>query len=247
MATVIKIGGSVLRGDVVYRRAAAAIGRRLHERPGERLVVVVSARLGVTDELLATARDVIPEPDPAVLDLLWSTGETRSAALLTLALHAAGVQAAAANVHEAGIIAVRGGASAVRPIRLRALSARHDVVVVPGFIARGTGDAIVTLGRGGSDLSAVLLAIGLGAADCELLKDVPGYFTADPALHPEARHLPELDYDTALAMANEGCGLVQRQALETARAAGLTLTIRALDDTRATRISPRHASAPNGD
>ena len=111
----------------------------------------------------------------------------------------------------------------VRPLRLRALLADHDVVVVPGFLARGGGDAIVSLGRGGSDLTAVLLAAGLGAARCELLKDVPGYFTADPKRDPDARPIPSLAYARALEMADDGCELVQRHALEAAREHGVAV------------------------
>jgi aspartate kinase len=237
---VIKIGGSVLRSDRAYRRAAAALASRLLEPPGARLVVIVSARHGVTDALLATARDLAEDPDPAALDLLWSTGELRSAALLALALHAAGVDAVAANVHQAGIVALGGVAGAdtgVRPLRLRALAARHDVVVVPGFVAQTAGDGLVSLGRGGSDLTAVLLATGLAAGRCTLIKDVAGYFSADPHVDPGARHLPRLTYDEALEKAAAGCGLVQRQALEAARAARLPLAVGALQDPRITHIA----------
>ena len=102
MVTVLKIGGSVLAGSRGYQRAAAFIGRRLCEGPGERFLVVVSAECGATDDLLACARDIVAEPDGATLDLLWSTGEIRSAALLALHLHAIGVRASALNVHQAG-------------------------------------------------------------------------------------------------------------------------------------------------
>jgi aspartate kinase len=232
---VLKIGGSVLRSDRAYRRAARAIADGLLDAPGARLLVIVSARHGVTDALEAAARDLAEEPDPATLDLLWSTGELRSAALLALALQAAGVDAVAANVHQAGIVAGE-GAAGVRPLRLRALAARHDVVVVPGFLARTAGDALVSLGRGGSDLTAVLLAAGLAAGRCTLIKDVAGYFSADPHTDREARHLPRLTYDEALARAAGGCGLVQRQALEAARDAGLPLVVRAFQDPRITHI-----------
>ena len=234
---VVKIGGSVFTTHAAYRRVAAALGRRLHEEPGTRIVVVVSAEEGTTDALLAIARDLSESPDPAALDLLWSTGELRSTALLTLALHAAGVEAAAANVHQAGIIA-SGEGHRVRPLRLRALAADHDVVVTPGFLARSAGDSVVSLGRGGSDLAAVLLAAALGALRCELVKDVAGYFSADPNREPCARHLPALSYEQAIAMADAGCEVVQRHALVAARDAGLCLTMRALDDPRRTRITP---------
>jgi aspartate kinase len=235
--TVIKVGGSVLTDGAAYRRAAAFIASRLSEHPDERLVVVVSAEHGVTDTLLATAREIVDVPDPATLDLLWSTGELRSAALLALQLQALGVRAAAVNVHQTGLtepdVQAGTGRIAVRRLRLAAALARHDVVVAPGFLARGDGDTVVSLGRGGSDLTAVLLAAGLGARQCELVKDVPGYFSSDPHLDTAAAHLPHVDFEQALAMADAGCDLVQRQALEVARERRLPLVVRAIDsDTR---------------
>jgi aspartate kinase len=230
---VVKIGGSVLTGTPAYRRAATFIRQRLLDHPGERLVVVVSAESGTTDALLEHAREIVDDPDPATLDLLWSTGEIRSAALLALTLHAAGVRAAAANVHQTGLT----HAGSFRPLRLHALLATHDVVVAPGFLARGEGDAVVSLGRGGSDLTAVLLAAGLGAVRCELVKDVPGYFSADPHEDPSARHLPSISFPSAIAMADAGCELVQRQALVAAQACNLPVLVRSLDAGGSTLVS----------
>jgi aspartate kinase len=237
----LKIGGSVLTGPPAYRRVAAFIADRVHDRPAERIVAVVSAELGATDALLATARDIVEEPDSNSLDLLWSTGELRSAALLALSLQAAGLDAAAINVQQTGIWQPAGsrdrGASRIRPLRLHALLATHDVVVAPGFLARGDGDSVVSLGRGGSDLTAVILAAGLGAARCELIKDVPGYFTADPKVDPAALPIPSLPFSRAIAMADDGCELVQRAALEAARAHGIPLQISAIGAEGTTHIS----------
>jgi aspartate kinase len=230
---VIKIGGSVLDGPLSFRRAAIAIGRRLADRPDEKLVAVVSAEQGTTDALLAVARDIVEAPDGATLDLLWSTGEVRSTALLTLCLHAQGVRAVALNVHQTGLTEPDGdpgrGRARLRALRLRAALADHDVVVVPGFLAQAAGDRIVSLGRGGSDLTAVLLAAGLDADRCELIKDVPGYFSADPNADTDARHLPALTFNRAIEMADAGCELVQRHALDAARIHHLPLVVRALD------------------
>jgi aspartate kinase len=238
--TVIKIGGSVLTGAAAYRRAAAFVEERLREHPDERLVVVVSAEYGVTDTLLNAARDIVADPDPATLDLLWSTGELRSAALLTLELQARGIKATAVNVHQTGLTEpdVRGdaGHSRLRALRLLAPLAKCRVVVAPGFLARGDGDAVVSLGRGGSDLTAVLLAAGLGARQCELVKDVPGYFSADPNVDPSASHLPDVEFSEALEMAAAGCDLVQRQALEAARERSLPLVVRAIDGDKRTYV-----------
>jgi aspartate kinase len=234
---VIKIGGSVLTGPDAFGRAAAFLCGVLAETPDRKLAVVVSAESGTTDALLAAARDLVADPDPATLDLLWSTGELRSVALVTLALHRRGVQAIALNVHQVGL--VESGAAAgflVRPLRLRAALASHDIVVVPGFLARSAGDALVSLGRGGSDLTAVILADGLKAEACELVKDVPGYFSADPNRDPDARPLETVTYDAALAMATAGCGLVQRAALEAARESGVPLAVRGIGGGR-TRLA----------
>jgi aspartate kinase len=246
--TVLKIGGSVLTDLAAYRRAAAFVAEQLEENAGARLVVVVSAQHGQTDLLLQAALDFNPSPDRDSLDLLWSTGELRSVALLVLALHALGVRAAAANVHQTGLgeldPAGPSGAATFLPLRLLARLAHHDVVVVPGFLARGAGDKVVSLGRGGSDLTAVLITAGLGARDCQLVKDVDGYYSADPHLDPLARHLPQIDFARSLAMADAGCELVQRTALDVARAHNLRLTVRAIGSRRATRVSDELPSAP---
>ena len=238
---VIKIGGSVLTGRHAYRRTAEFIADRLTADPGIRIVAVVSAENGVTDALLATAVDIAGTPDAATLDLLWSTGELRSVALLTLALQARGVNAAAVNVHQAGLVSTRDdggpGHAEVRRLRILALLGERDVIVAPGFLARGAGDAVVSLGRGGSDLTAVLLAAGLEAARCELVKDVPGYFTADPKRDPAARPLASLSYEGALEMADAGCQLVQRQALQAAQELRVPLLISALAQERGTIIN----------
>jgi aspartate kinase len=245
--SVLKIGGSVFTGSQAYRRVAAFIGDRLCANPEERLVVVVSARNGATDALLATAREITSDPDPATVDLLWSIGETESAALLALSLQAHGVRAAAASIAETGLLAPDPSDiqhsqfsiqhCEVRPLRLLSLVARYDVVVAPGFLARSAGDRVVSLGRGGSDLTAVLLAAGVGAVRCELVKDVPGYFTADPKRDPDARPLARVGYDRALAMADDGCELVQRHALAAARDRQLPLVIRSLASEQSTLVS----------
>ena len=238
---VVKIGGSILSGPHAYRRAAAYIAERICAAPDEGIVAVVSARSGVTDSLLATAKDIVEDPAPGTLDLLWSTGELASAALLALTLQARGVNAAALNVHQTGLhVADAGdapGHSRVSPLRLLTQLAQHDVVVAPGFLARGPADAVVSLGRGGSDLTAVLLAAGLGAARCELLKDVPGYFTADPKRDPCARPIQALSYARAIEMADNGCALVQRHALEAAYRHNLPVIVAAMDHPHRTFIN----------
>jgi aspartate kinase len=235
---VIKIGGSILKNARAYRRAARYVRNRYAASPGQRFVVVASAQEGTTDCLAATACRVVSRPNPAALDLLWSTGELRSVALLSLHLQALGVSAAPLNIHEVGLAVadiplVKGSALdevGLNSRRLRSVLAQHSVAVVPGFFATDPAGAVHSLGRGGSDLTAVLLARGLSASRCELLKDVPGYFTSDPHGNPSARHLPHLTFQEALALANEGCDLVQRRAIEVAAQCNLPLVVRSLDE-----------------
>lgn len=235
---VIKIGGSILKNARAYKRAARYVRNRFAASPDERLVVVVSAQEGVTDWLAATACQIVSQPNPSTLDLLWSTGELRSVALLVLHLQALGVSAVPLNIHEAGLAVAditRGTDTALDEMRLnsrrlRSVLVQHSVAVVPGFFATDAAGAVHSLGRGGSDLTAVLLAKGLGASCCELLKDVAGYFTSDPHDNPGALHLPHLTYEKTLALADEGCDLVQRRAIEAAAQCNLPLIIRSLDE-----------------
>lgn len=231
---VIKLGGSVLVDDEAYRQAARFLVNRLCECSEERFLTVVSAQSGLTDELEKLARGITGHPNPRTLDLLWATGEMRSVALLTLHLEELGIEAVGLNAHETGLrLNGSGHADAgieSLPGELRNAFHDHSVVVVPGFFGTLTSGTLVSLGRGGSDLSAVLLAQELEAKQCELIKDVRGYFTEDPNVHHLAEHLEWLSYQQALEMADAGCELVQRVALEAARERGLQLILRSLDD-----------------
>lgn len=229
---VIKLGGSVLCETISYRRAARFVRQRLVANPAENLVVVVSAQNGDTDALLHEAQSIVTEPNEAALDLLWSTGELRSVARLALHLQGEGIAAAALDVRQTGLrIAARGldvARAEFDATSIRGALTVHRAVIVPGFLATNHAGAIVSLGRGGSDLTAVLLAVGLGASRCELIKDVPGYFTDDPRVNAGAEHIPYLPFARALAMADAGCDLVQRQALEAAERCALPIAVRSL-------------------
>jgi aspartate kinase len=218
-----------------YLKAAEFVRSRVRVAPDERYVVVVSAQNGTTDEHERAARRIAPTCDPRLLDLLWSTGELRSVALLTMHLHALSLLATGLNVHQTGL---KYGDATESPREvtlvtngLQSALAQDAVVVVPGFLATTPSGSIVSLGRGGSDLTAVLLAVALGAARCELVKDVPGYFTADPHMDRSAQHIPALTFKRALELADAGCDLVQRGAIEVANEASLPLVIRTLNDT----------------
>jgi aspartate kinase len=233
--SVLKLGGSVLRDQASYAAAAEFLRDRLAANPGEKLVVIVSAEYGTTDALLAQAQAISPEPSSDALDLLWSTGELRSVALLVLHLQRIGTPAIPFNVHQTGLIACpeqnRGACpeTTVRPLRLLAALGSARLVVVPGFLGVSAGGTITSLGRGGSDLTAVLLAAAVRADRCELIKDVPGYFTADPHRDAQAQPIQDLLIEDALVMADGGCDLVQRAALVAAAHAGLHVVIRSMD------------------
>jgi aspartate kinase len=227
--SVLKLGGSVLRDDASYARAARFLQTRLALDTAERLVVIVSAQHGTTDDLLAEAEIIAGEPSAPALDLLWSTGELRSVAILALQLQKIGVSAVPFNVHQTGLVADPDSGMSVQPLRLLAALAHARIVVVPGFLGVSAGGTITSLGRGGSDLTAVLLAAAVRAGACELIKDVPGYFTADPHREADARPIHDLVFDEAIAMADAGCDLVQRAALAAADAAALRLVIRSMD------------------
>jgi aspartate kinase len=223
---VLKLGGSVLRGREGYATAADWLRDRLAST-ADRFVVVVSAEYGHTDALYREASE-LGEPSSDLLDLLWSTGETRSVALLGLRLRALHVSSTGVSVHETGLrVCDETEQITFNPSSIRAALAAHRVVVVPGFLAT-RANRVITLGRGGSDWSAVLLAASLGAARCELVKDVDGYFTADPNTTALAAPIPNLSYAEALRMADDGCPLVQRQAIAEAARARLPLVIRSL-------------------
>lgn len=235
-SVVIKIGGSVLTDAAAYKRAAEFVRCRVREANHARFVIVVSAENGLTDQLLASAQRAVHRPNPVMLDLLWATGELRSVALLAFHLHAVGVRAIGLNVHQSGLIFGREPGAVVEsvqfePRRITRALERFRAVVAPGFLATRRSGSIVSLGRGGSDFTAVLLAAGLRAERCELIKDVPGYFTEDPAKNAGAAHLPQVTYERARAMARAGCDLVQPQALEFAARRQLRVVVRSLDAT----------------
>ncbi|MBI1874991.1 MAG: hypothetical protein HYS05_14040 [Acidobacteria bacterium] len=242
---VLKIGGSVLRDQHAYHESAELVRDQLRSDPECRLLVVVSAEAGATDALEQLACDIASSPDSRLLDLLWSVGERKSAALLALCLQRAGVDATALDLQQIGLKVRRGSNGGVTaqlsPARLQHELKRHPVVVIPGFFGVDADGGVVSLGRGGSDLTAVLFACELGAERCELVKDVAGFFTADPNKDASARPIAELTHNQALEMAQAGCDLVQLRALREAASRRLTLVVRSLDrSSPGTRVVGSH-------
>ncbi|HEY7735262.1 MAG TPA: aspartate kinase [Candidatus Limnocylindrales bacterium] len=218
---VQKFGGSSVADADRIRRVARRIAR--DRGAGNDLVVVVSAMGDTTDELLALAAAVTDDPDPRELDMLLATGEHQAATLVAMALHAIGVPAIALTGPQAGIRTDgaygRARIAGIEPTRVHEELARGRVVIVAGFQGRGghdegTGSEITTLGRGGSDTTAVALAARLGARRCRIYTDVRGIYTADPRFVPQARQLPVVGYEEMLELAHQGAQVMQTRAVE---------------------------------
>lgn len=217
MAIVVqKYGGS----SVATAERIKAVARRVVERQqkGDRLVVVVSAMGDTTDDLIALAKEITPRPEAREMDLLLSTGEIVSSALLAMALKGMGCPAVALTGPQAGIGTDRRYGRArilsVNPQRvLRELEA-GNVVIVAGFQGITEEADITTLGRGGSDTTAVALAAALECSRCEIYTDVEGIYTADPRLVPEAQKLREISYEEMLELATYGARVMHNRAVE---------------------------------
>ena len=224
---VSKFGGSSLATPEHIRAIATRIAADQGDGAGR--VVVVSAMGDTTDELLDLALRVSNRPDPRELDLLLATGEHISAALLVMALHEHGLEAVSLTGPQAGIrtdgLYGRARITAVDAERVRQELAADRVVVVAGFQG-SSGDEVATLGRGGSDTSAVALAIALGARQCEIYTDVDGVYSADPRLVPDARQLPEIGFEEMLEMAHQGAKVLQTRAVELGWVHGLDVVVR---------------------
>jgi len=212
---VQKYGGT----SVASTEKLLAIAERLHEQhsQGHRLVVVLSAMGGETDHLLSLARQVSSQPAGPALDLLLSSGERVSIALLSLALQALGCPAVALTGRQAGIL-TEGQANKARiknidSEHLNGLLDEGQVVVVAGFQGMDESGRVTTLGRGGSDTTAVALAASLGADECHVYTDVEGVYTADPRLVPEARRLEHLTYEEMLEMSGLGSKVLQLRSV----------------------------------
>ncbi len=217
---VQKFGGSSVAGADRIKRVARRIARE--RAAGHDLVVVVSAMGDTTDELLGLAAAVTDDPDPRELDVLLATGEHQSATLVSMALHALGVPALSLTGPQAGITTDgtygRARIAGIEPRRVRAELEGGKVVIIAGFQGQSATSAldqeITTLGRGGSDTTAVALAAALRADRCQIFTDVRGIFTADPRLVPNARQLPVIGYEEMLELAHQGAQVMQVRAVE---------------------------------
>lgn len=232
---VLKFGSSVLRVEGDYAAVALEVYR--HVRDGEKVVAVVSALAGETDALLNQGARVGGHP-PALLARVARVGELHSAALMALALSRIGMSACTMDPHEMGLMAEGDPLdSNLTELDAEAVLARlecHDVVVVPGFTAGHAIHGVVTLGRGGTDLSAVFFAARLDAHRVRLIKDVDGVYAEDPALNPLAERYAELGYAEAAAAS---AGLIQPKAIHAAEVEDVLIEVASLGAGEATTIA----------
>jgi aspartate kinase len=224
----MKFGGtSVADADKIKNVARRIAGAR---EEGDDVLAVVSARGKTTDGLVELAREISASPDPREMDMLLSTGERISCALMAMALHDLGHDASSFTGSQAGILTDGSHTNAkileVRANRLREALDEGHIVLVAGFQGVSTDKNVTTLGRGGSDTTAVALAAGLDARVCEIYTDVTGVFTADPRIEPGARKLPLISHEEMLEMAATGSRVLALRSVEFARRHNVPLHVR---------------------
>jgi aspartate kinase len=229
---VMKFGGtSVADADRIKRAARRIVAQR---EQGKRVVAVLSARGKTTDELIALAEEVSPEPDPREMDMLLSTGERISCALCAMAINDLGHRAISLTGSQAGIVTDTSHTKArivdVRAHRIDEALDQDLIVLVAGFQGVSTAYDVTTLGRGGTDVTAVAVAAAIGAEVCEIYTDVAGVFSADPRIVPDARKLSQVSFEEMLEMASSGAGVLMLRSVEYARTHGVMIHCRSSFD-----------------
>src|SRR5213592_1867406 len=226
---VQKYGGSSVADVTRIRQVAERVMRT--KRAGHDVVVVVSAMGDTTDELLDLARRVSPNPDRRELDMLLTAGERIAMALLSMAIRELGGDAVSFTGSQSGIITNDRHADAriieVRPVRVQDELARGKIVVIAGYQGMSYKREVTTLGRGGSDTTAVAMAAALGADYCEICSDVDGVYTADPRVVPQAKRIGTLSYEETQELAEAGAKVLNANAVEFAKDKGIAIYARA--------------------
>ena len=235
----MKFGGSsVANAEKVKHVAGRVIAKK---KEGYRVVVVVSAPGDMTDDLIELAAGITVAPPPREMDMLLATGEQASIALLCMALHAKNHAAISLTGPQAGIFAdvahTRARITHIQPKKILAELAKRRIVVVAGFQGLNPNEDIATLGRGGSDLTAIALAAALKADLCEIYTDVEGVYTTDPRVVPDARKLDEISYDEMLELAGAGAQVMQGRSVEVAKKYNVVFEVRStFSQARGTRV-----------
>ena len=228
MLIVKKFGGT----SVANKERIFNVARRCIEdyQKGNDVVVVLSAMGKYTDELIAMAKDINEKPPKREMDMLFTIGEQMSVALMAMAMHKLGVPAVSLNAFQVAMHTTSAYSNArlkrIDTERIRMELDNRKIVVVTGFQGVNKYDYSTTLGRGGSDTTAVALAAALHADACEIYTDVDGVYTADPRLVPKARKLKEITYDEMLDLATAGAGVLHNRSVEMAKKYGVPLVVR---------------------
>lgn len=229
---VMKFGGASVKDPESFLKVAEIIIDKSHEH--NEIAVVISAMANMTDQLFELAHKVHPNPPKREQDMLVSVGERISISLLAMALSLKGKEAVSFTGSQSGIITCDNHSEArildVRPHRLIPVLDQGQIAIVAGFQGVSRRGEITTLGRGGSDTSAVALAIALGAPKVVFYKDVAGIFEADPKTHPQARLLPELSYKQALDLTIKGAKVLHPRSIELAQKNGVSLCIQSFNN-----------------
>ncbi|MGA3178762.1 MAG: aspartate kinase [Verrucomicrobiota bacterium] len=225
---VQKYGGTSVANPERIKNVARRVAA--YRAKGDQVVVVVSAMSGVTDSLIKMAKEIMPLPDEREMDMLLATGEQTTIALTAIALQALGVPAISLTGAQAGIVTDGVHSKAkiqnITPKQVHALLNQGQVVIVAGFQGQTPEGQITTLGRGGSDLTAIALAAALQAGLCQIYTDVDGVYTADPRIVPNARKLAEISYDEMLELAGLGAKVMQSRSVEFAKKFGVIFEVR---------------------
>lgn len=225
---VWKFGGTSVAGPQRIR----AVAERLvaARRAGLQVVAVLSAMGGATDGLVELAHELSPQPDPREFDALLSVGESTSCALAAIAVGQLGERVVSLSGQQAGFLtdAAHGNARIrrIEPVRVVEALEAGSIVLVTGFQGVSPHGNVTTLGRGGSDASAIVLAAALGLVECDIFTDVPGVFTADPRVVPGARRLDSVSHDEMLQLADAGAKVLQARAVELAATHGIDIHVR---------------------
>ncbi|MDQ8204459.1 aspartate kinase [Pelagicoccus sp. SDUM812003] len=234
MARIVKKFGGTSVGDVDRIKNVANIIREDVEQ-GHQVAVVVSARSGVTNELIARAKAINENPNDREMDVLLAVGEQETIALAAMALHALGIEAISMTGAQAGIktdpFHTRARIVSMDCEKIEAHLNSGSVVIVAGFQGVNEEGTTTTLGRGGSDLSAVALASGLNADLCQIYTDVDGVYTADPRIVPLAKKIPEISYEEMLELASLGTKVMQARSVEFANKYNVVFEVRSSFDT----------------
>ncbi|MDR3113165.1 MAG: aspartate kinase, partial [Endomicrobium sp.] len=222
---VMKFGGSSVADADKMKHAAGKIAAKKNQ--GNKVVAVVSAPGDTTDDLLEMADKITSNPPAREMDMLLATGEMVSISLLSMAIDALGEKVISLTGPQAGILAdldhTRSRIKKINPKKIKDLIAKNNIVIVAGFQAINQKGDFTTLGRGGSDLTAVALSAALGADFCEIYSDVEGVFTTDPRLIKDAKKIDYISYDEMLEMAGSGAQVLQARSVEVAKKFGVVI------------------------